>query len=216
MATSLDTFAARLIKHVPSCPAFAIKPEVLETIQDFCRKTWAIKRTFEYQLTSAAVNTYINKSVIIYLNQVFPNHRPVGVAALLIDGTPYELERMDTHGNISEIKDPGPNRKYYEIPSAQQVRFFPFDLADCRLVMEIAFAPLDLASSVPDVLYRDHFEAIKAGALARLHDIPNRDWTDHALAAKRKREYESASGGVVVQRQYTEHGRGKPKRKSFI
>jgi hypothetical protein len=218
MATSLDTFAARLIKHVPSCPAFAIKPEVLETIQDFCRKTWALKTLFEYPVTQGEPNTYANKSVIIYTGQIVPECKVVGVAKFYQDGSEYEVEYMPFKSDLTFMDTlfSEAGKKYYDFPAIQQIRFFPFEAASCKLTIEAAFAPVDGVTKVDEDLYYNHFEAIKWGTLARLHEIPGKPWTNYDLARRRQRQYEREAGGVVVQRQHREKGRTGPKRKSFI
>lgn len=205
--------------EVAGCPDFVIKPELIKILQDFCVRTWQYKTVLEVIVEKSNFDTDANNSITIDISILFPEYKPVGLASLFKDGKKYdrlEYQAFETVLEYSYQLYMDQDKKYYYFPGQQKVRLYPFTPADCRIMLELALAPIEAVTKVPQDLYYNHFQAIKWGTLARLYDIPNRPWTNHNLATKRHQQYRSESGAVVVQRHYRDQGRTGPKRKSFI
>lgn len=218
MAVSLTTMATNVVKYVPSCPSVVIKPEIVKAAQELCVKSWVLKSVFEMDMDSVLINAHANDSVVVYTGNLFPDKLPVGLVSLYLDATEYELEQMPFKNNLSQFDSIylTAGKKYYDFPTMQQVRIFPVDSGVDTLTMEAAFSPTDDITEIDDKLYYNYYEALLWGTLSRLHNIPDQPWTSYALAAERRRKFERAIGGALVQRYGREKGRGRPKRKSFI
>jgi hypothetical protein len=58
--------------------------------------------------------------------------------------------------------------------------------------------PARSATSLPDILYNAHFEAIRAGAMVTLMLMPEKPWSNPALAAAHQQTYLHESGQASI------------------
>jgi len=65
------------------------------------------------------------------------------------------------------------------------------DLADA-ITVKVALKPAMTATGIPDDLFKDHREAIAAGALFRLMRMPKKPWTNFDLAAAYRQAFNNA------------------------
>lgn len=65
------------------------------------------------------------------------------------------------------------------------------------LELLLAYAPGPTANEVPDILWLRHSEALKHGALGRLHAIPGEAWSDDKKAAFHLQQFEQAISRVA-------------------
>jgi hypothetical protein len=217
MATSLATITTRIKKYCAQCPEPMIEDLLIEAIQAFCKKTWALKHVFEWDVSASAINDSANDSIVIYTANLFPSKRPVGVSRLLVDDAEYDVEKMPFKNNLASMTlNTDTAKRYYDMPDTQQIRIYPFDAVAADLVVEVAFEPEDDISEIDTDLYVEHFEAWRLGTLAGCYEIPGQSWSNMALAKDYERRFEAACGNTLVRRHGEEGGRTKPKRKGFI
>lgn len=82
---------------------------------------------------------------------------------------------------------------YYR-PNPQAIVLATTPSTDGVLKVELILSPTRTASSIPQFLYDEHWDAIEHGAKARLMSTPDRPWTDLQLAAYHRGEFEKLVG----------------------
>lgn len=70
--------------------------------------------------------------------------------------------------------------------------------SDYDVALTIAVKPSLSAGIVPDVLFRDHMDAIAHGVKARLFLSPQKSWTNPDLATYHQRFYDDAAGANMA------------------
>jgi hypothetical protein len=89
----------------------------------------------------------------------------------------------------------GAPRECFELPGERTtigVWPIPVEQEQDAFTFKVALVPADTATQLPDILRRDHNEAIIDGALSRLMGIRGQPFTDIAEADRRKLSYKRA------------------------
>lgn len=79
---------------------------------------------------------------------------------------------------------------YYSWPSSKVISVAPQPVAGNNLELRVALKPTPTATSIDDDIYNEWSEAFYHGALARLHNQPDKDWSDASAGAYHQQEYE--------------------------
>lgn len=78
------------------------------------------------------------------------------------------------------------------------VRFVPVPDANYKIVTRAAFRPTLDSTGIEDSIYRDYWGAIRAGALARLQEIPGQTWTDQKQAILNAAAFNRGLGNAKI------------------
>lgn len=119
---------------------------------------------------------------LVWLNPVDPysNVLQVRGAWLQIDNVTYPLEPNTTRVTTPQTGQP----MKFSTPDPYVLRLWPTPDKSYleQLWIDTSLVPLPDATRLPNIASSHHFEPILEGALSRLYAIPNKPWTDPALA----------------------------------
>jgi hypothetical protein len=90
---------------------------------------------------------------------------------------------------ITEARTGKPTHFYSESPDTLMLWPTPDTTLTQVLYAHVALTMTDATSVVPDLSASHHYEAIEHGALARLFAIPNKPWSDPAMAFRYARMF---------------------------
>jgi hypothetical protein len=114
-----------------------------------------------------------------------------GVHEVYIEGVPIKPTGISdlarSHTNWAEMV--GTPQGFFT--EGNSVRLVPTNAADIMVACRVAYKPQRGSLAIPDWLYEDWWEVIKAGALARLMVIPGQSWTNPGLASTFRREFDT-------------------------
>ena len=181
MATSFATFKKYITPDVMPCPDVIIERELISTIIDFCKLTHVITKDFNVELDEDDIDSDLQDSVDIDLQEYFTDYRPVSVVRINIDGVDYlplykeVLNTIDAwDSNVSSG-----NEKFFFFISNSTVRLYDMSAGDGNLYMRIALKPVrDIEEVEDESLYEDHVEIIAAGVRHRILGMPGKTWSD--------------------------------------
>ena len=172
----ISAFFSRVLPHVLGCPEPTAEQAVLDAAIDFCERTLVVQHDLapvslvrgraDYALTPP-VSTEVAQVMSAWINgnRLHPVARKHYGQKSSYEGIPasfVSLVRAETAG-LQLL--PTPNE----------------DLADA-LVVRVALRPTRSAVELPDVLLNEWADAVVAGALYRLHDVPAQPYTNEAKA----------------------------------
>jgi hypothetical protein len=78
------------------------------------------------------------------------------------------------------------------------IRFIPIPDRAYKIVTRAAFHPTLDSTGLEDSLYRDYWQAIRAGALARLQEIPGQTWTNDKQAVTNGAKFDAGVGKAKI------------------
>jgi hypothetical protein len=170
---ALNVFQSEIALSVGNIHTPIIDNAVVGAAIEFCDKT----RAWEEQLNQLSVNPGVaeyeldydtNCMVLIGLTEVYHDSQQIGPNAKI------NLERSSRDWRSREADTP----TAYYMQSPNVIRFYPAfnDSASGSLDFYGTFKPNRRTKTLPDFLYDDYFDAIVAGAEARLHSMKGRSW----------------------------------------
>lgn len=128
----------------------------------------------------------------------------VFVNGIEIDGAPDAW--LDDHVTDWRTTAQGPARAWRS-PGANQIQIVPIPSESITggLVLECSLRMLETSTEVPDVIFDEWRDAITAGALASLYDMPGMRWASPKLAMDRASDFTSwcTAAGVRADRNGT-------------
>jgi hypothetical protein len=89
---------------------------------------------------------------------------------------------------LSEVGEP---REYW-VQADQSIRIFPTPEERTTLKVYAVLKPSRSGTGVEDWIYETWADTLVSGVVARLAMIPNKEWTDVAMATSQKATYERA------------------------
>lgn len=212
MATNLSEFLKSIRPAVPMCPATIMEKGLIKAIQEFCRRTQILKRSFEVDVETTDVTAADNDAADLDLSTLFPDYRPIRVLQIKQDNTPYTPEHLVVETDLADFARHYDitTKKYYNFSGEQTIKIFPFDIDDTvTLFLEVVFKPLDAATSVDDFFYMEWLDVLVDGALWYLMDMDKQPWTNKPEAAKRRRFFNAGIGRASLSGQRIENERGR-------
>jgi hypothetical protein len=101
---------------------------------------------------------------------------------------------VPTGGNASSWESAGGMPTVYFQPDPATIRLVPTPTQTMtgNIVVRVAVKPTRAATAAPDWLMEDWFEALCAGAKARLMQVPKKAWSEPNLALYYRRQFETA------------------------
>lgn len=204
MATQISEFRNRVIAEVTGCPTARIDLAVVDAIRQMCEDTWCYTKSFEVEaIDYTTINAADNDSITITLSTYFTSADPIGVIKFQIDGGDWytrELTLLNDNSNLSSIEIG--EVKFFNFPSLTTIKVFPFtgQTADFDIFMKLAVKPNRSVTSVEDMFYNndDWFDGVVYLATHKLMMIPERPWSNPALATWNRNQYSDAVGRVRI------------------
>lgn len=151
--TAFSAFYPFIRPDMPGCPDIAIDLELARVSNHFCSNGWVYRAT-------------VTENVVSGDESISPT-LPSGSELL---------------GVVSAIKDS--ERQFYDFTiDGDDIVLDETATYDFDLELILALKQPMTATDVPDILFRDHLDAVTFGVKSRLFASPNKSWTDNALAA---------------------------------
>ena len=177
--TNLSTFIPEVLTAATGCPGFVAKRAILNAAIEFARKTWFIQ---EDHATISLVEDQAD-----YELTEPTNHKIVGIVHVLVDDEPIdeysaaERSKIEPDWRDSDNTATEPDWYLEDIQgSPKKIWLYPLPSADKDdwVKVRLALAPSKSATEIDDRYADEHFDALVAGAIARLLMIPKKEWTD--------------------------------------
>jgi len=188
--TALNVIALDAIKDVPGAPMPLVEREVRFTAIDFCdyTLTWRVELndanivdgTAEYTMTPPADSRI---ATVLYAS---------ANGIRLLPTTERRLDDTEDGWRLSTTK--AAQAQWYYLPDRTTIRIAltPSENITSGLGITVALKPTQDAKTLPDQLYEDNLEALRAGTLARLLSIPAKEWSNPDAGLYYRGEYERA------------------------
>lgn len=182
--TTWTSFFPYVQPYLPGCPEIVIEAHLQEIAADFCADSEVWRYTIDTDFTSANEPEYeidvpsgsLLESVL-YLNvegipitHVSERHfnAPINADGTDIKGTPTTFSLLDD----------------------ASIRFYPTPDAKLNFNGVVVLKPTLSATGVEGFIFDAHSRAIASGAIAKLAEIPGKEWSSPELAMQHRSMYE--------------------------
>lgn len=183
---SLDTWVKEIHAKVPGVVEEYIYDQLKLVIKDFFQRTKAW-RTFIGPLTATA-----NDGVLI-LNPVDAYSNVIQVLEVLRNTSPMSQTDMRALGRllVNENENKSPSRFYLD--PYHTIKLWPVPTVDIEeIYVTVALTPrLRADNRISEWIIEQHYEAIKAGTLQRLHEEPDKLYSNATKAEYWGKKYRS-------------------------
>lgn len=187
MATiTWDSFYPYVQPYVTGCPEIVIESHLQEAAAEFCAKSEVWRFVIDPDYTS--------KNTADYEIDVPKETKLENILYFYLDGEqiPNISERYNPEAMTQEGTAEKGTPKYYSILDDTSIKFHPTPLTKHTFNGLAVLKPKLTATGVEDFIFETHRRAIAAGAIARIAEIPRKEWTNPELAMKSKIEFERA------------------------
>lgn len=199
--TALTAFYPAVIPYCPGVPEPFVDQKALEVVRDFCWRTCALREdvdpidvvadTFLYTLTPVTANREVLGIVSARFNDE-PLY-PVNIDRMAVQ-YPDAIARIEFTIGANLPNDSLPSNswealeqtqpQWYYQPRPDQIRLIgiPDTAYTDGLDVNIAVRPTLTATEVDDWLFARYRDQLAKGVIARLLEMPKKDWTDYKAA----------------------------------
>jgi hypothetical protein len=181
MAKTWDDFLPLLAPHLSGCPNATMKQYLGIVASDFFARTYLWREQIDAIYVSANEVEYSldpDTGVVEDVISVVHNEAPLTRTDLRLIGAE----------KLTEVGDP---REYWVLAD-QNIRIFPTPEERTTLKVYAVLKPSRIGTGVEDWIYETWADTLVSGTVARLAMIPNKEWTDVAMASSQKLTYERA------------------------
>jgi len=183
---SLDTWVKEIHAKVPGAIEEYIYDQLKLVISDFFQRTksW---RTFLGPLTAAA------NDGTICLNPVDAYSNVIQVLEVTRNTSPLSQLDMKSLPRLFATENDNQNPSRFYLDPYHTIKFFPVPTVDTEDVyVTVALTPrLRADNRIPEWVVEQCYEAIKAGTLQRLHEEPDKTYSNVAKAEYWGKKYRS-------------------------
>lgn len=167
-----SSFYQYVAPDVFECPQITMDIAIRDSAIEFCRRTQVWQEQLDDIQTIAGVSTYDlgNQSSVI-VEQVLE---------ALCDGRILEPVKFrdlpanrDTRTGESTV---------YSMMFGDQVRLYPIPQSSGKLSLTVVYTPSNSSTGIDSTLFERYKEIIAHGAKHRLMTVPNKSWSNPALA----------------------------------
>jgi propanediol dehydratase small subunit len=180
MAKTWDDFLPLLSPHLNDCPNATMKEYLAIVASDFFARTYLWREQIDaIYVTSGTVEYDLDADAVVEdVISVIYNDLP-------LDRTDLRLVATQ---NLGQKGDP---REFW-VNADRSIFIAP--VPDERTVLKVyaVLKPSRTGSGVEDWIYETWADTLVSGTVARLAMIPNKEWTDVAMATTQKAIYERA------------------------
>ena len=184
---NLDVFLPRLLPSAPGCPDPMARQALLDSAIEFCEETNLVRVTTDPQYTTGAAVYEVDvppSQKVALTQRAWYGKRELmpAMSSMVSNVDAYTLVTADPHQVPHSFLESAPG----------EITLFPAPgaLATELLTFRAVTKPSRTATQVADVLFEDWAEAIVAGALKRLHSIPDTAFFSDSHAARRAAEFQ--------------------------
>ncbi len=184
--TALNRFALDVLHDVTGAPVALVERDIRFTAIEYCDYTLA----WRVSLADVAIVADTDE----YTFAPPANSRVATVFYAAQDGIKIvpTTERVLDDTQASWRTQTSQQAAWYYLPDRETIRLaLTPELAD-TLTLRVALKPTQDTKTLPDFLFNDHLEAIRAGTLARMLLQPGKDWSDPQLGTHYRALYEAA------------------------
>lgn len=164
-----------VLGKVEGCPEAEAAEAMRNACMEFCTKTRAL-------ITDTTAATTGTVGTVNLAEQV------LDLIEASIDGEPVAI----TYVNDPALAELGPGEYALTFADPSVAKLTPTPPAAVNLRLIRAVAPGPESTTVDDVLWLRHSEALKHGALARLMAAPSQSWANPALASWHAEQFKAA------------------------
>lgn len=176
--TKWDSFYPYVQPYVPGCPEIVIESHLQEAAAEFCAKSEVWRFNIDPDYTSKNTSDY---DIDVPTNAILEN-----MLFFYLDGRPltHVSERhysapLDSDGNA--VKG---TPTYFSTIGDESIRMYPTPEGKHVFTGVGVLKPKLSATGVEDFIFETHGRSIAAGAIARLAEIPNKEWSNPDLAVR--------------------------------
>ena len=180
MAKTWDDFLPLLSPHLSGCPNATMKEYLGIVASDFFARTYLWREQIDAIYVAANQVDYDldSDAVVEDVISVVYNEAPLTRSDLRLIGAE----------KLSEVGEP---REYW-VQADRSIRIFPTPEERTTLKVYAVLKPSRSGTGVEDWIYETWADTLVSGVVARLAMIPNKEWTDVAMATSQKATYERA------------------------
>jgi hypothetical protein len=180
----IDSYLIDIMPSVIGCPEQSATRAVIQAIREFCRDT----HTLRYTQPITTVNNIPDYTL----------EPPTGYRVISVDRAKFNGAKL-TATNEAEMDrlvpgwaDDSGDPTHYLLDGLSTIVLYrkPNKMTINGLVVRQVLMVTDSATEIDDDFYDLYHDAITAGAKARLMAIPNKPWTDLALSAAFRDQFE--------------------------
>lgn len=178
-----------VLVHTPEVPDMLAERQLVLTTKEFCNKTKYWREDLAPLYLIANIDTYrlITPPDSIIYELVFISHASGGRLTVT---TPHKLLTedptwRDRTGNPPThfFRDGTDEVRLYPVPSANEAG---------TVIPRAVLTPSNDATTLPDVVLNDYYDAIVSGAVARLQRMPGKEWTQPKYSAAHEAAFQTA------------------------
>ena len=185
-----------VMPEVPGAPVDLTTNAIRNTIIEFCQGSWCWRYIIDPAPVLAGLNTY----------ELDPPPGAEVAQALIVSVEGKPLDPKGQADLVALRPDWATRRdtpKWYLTDDPSQLILAP--VPDRKipggLVVTVALQPVRTSTSFPNWIWSRYFDALSAGAKARLMAMPKKPWTSPELYALYRGRFESAMAGAKVESQ---------------
>lgn len=183
---TLAVFLPYVQPYVLACPKPVMRQAIVDAAIDFCEQTHIIQQILDPLSLEAGTREYElsmpSRQELVMVKRAWFKGTELAPAAQESVSL-ASAWRDDIPGVTATTGDPG---EFYQVGQRSiGLHPVPAEDEDEVLTARVALKPTRNATSLEDVLYEDWVEAIRDGALYRLHTTPGQSYTDLPAAANR-------------------------------
>ena len=180
MAKTWDDFIPLLQPHLPGCQAATMKTYLASTAADFFARSYLWRDSIDA--------IYLAPNQIEY--DLDADAEVEDVISVVYKGQPLTRTdiRLIPHERMGETGDP----RSYWVQADKTIRVFPAPDDRGTLSVVAVLKPPRTGPGVENWIFEVFAEAIVSGTIAQLAAIPNKDWTDVALAGAHLQRFSAA------------------------
>jgi hypothetical protein len=180
MAKTWDDFLPLLSPHLNECPNATMKEYLAIVASDFFARTYLWREQIDAIYVAAGAVEYDLDADAVVEDVISVIHND-----LPLDRT--DLRLIDTQ-NLGQTGDP---REFW-VNADRSIFISP--VPEKRTVFKVyaVLKPSRTGCGVQDWIYETWADTLVSGTVARLAMIPNKEWTDVAMATSQKATYERA------------------------
>lgn len=185
MATTLwASFYPYVQPYVPGCPEIVIESHLQESAADFCAESEVWRYTIEPDYTSNGDSDY---EIDVTKGTLLEN-----IMYLYLDGN--MMQRVSERHFKPAVNKDGSAVKgtptYFSMLDDNSIRLYPTPDQKYTFNGLGVLKPKLSATGVESFIFDTHGRSIAAGAIARLAEIPNKEWSNPDLAMQHRIDYE--------------------------
>lgn len=180
MPTSWETFFPLLAPHLPGVPYASMEMALAAASADFCARTHLWRETLDSEETVAGTATYD-----LFGSAVIESVLSVTVSGAQVAHTDKRL--LQPSYTIASGRP-----THYWIVNDSTIQFAPIPDTAYPFIVDVALKPARSATGVETWIYETWADALVDGAVWRLARIPDKSWSNLALAKEHKARFDRA------------------------